>query len=101
MDQTAGFGSGIVGIVIAVFLIIMAILTFLLPLFVYQMKNELKRIRKTTDHLAEELALLREGRERKKKTKAAAVAEAKKKAKAAQKKKTWDELKKEEREQQA
>ncbi len=100
MDQTAGMGTGLVGMVIAVFLIVMAILAFLLPLFVYQIKNEITRIRKTMDTLADELTIIREEREHKKKILAARTAAAKKKKKAGINKKSWDELKREEREQQ-
>ncbi len=93
MDQAAGFGSGIVGIIIAVFLFVMAILAFLMPWFIYQIKNELTRIRKTMDTLTMEIEASRKEREAREKLMAAKKVAAKKNIK----KKSWDELKREEK----
>ena len=90
MENAAGFGTGLVSIVVGMFLIIMAILTFLLPLFVSQIKNELTRIRKVMEDLSDELIIVKEERAQKKKILEARAAAARKNKKPGIKIKSWD-----------
>lgn len=49
MDQTASAFTGIFGTVVIVFLFVVAVLGFLMPIFVYQIKNEIIKSNKKMD----------------------------------------------------
>lgn len=62
--DTGGVFSGFFGVLLFAFLAIIAVLGFLLPLFVFQIKNDVSKMRNIMNGIAEELE--RQKSERKK-----------------------------------
>ncbi len=56
MDTPAMFGSGLITFAVMMFFIYVAILTFLLPIFVYRIRNEIISMSKIMDEISTEIA---------------------------------------------